>query len=287
MANPAQPTAAPDPRARRPLRAEVLAVRQLTPHMVRLVFGGDELADFAISGAFTDHYVKLHLPPPGAPYDGGADYDAVRERLPREQWPRTRTYSVRAWDAERHQLTIDFVHHGDAGVAGPWAARARPGDVLQLRATAGGAYAPSPDADWHLLAGDSAVIPAISASLARIPAGVPVHVFLEVDDAAEEPPLASPGELHVTWRHREARRAADEEPLLDAVAALAFPPGAVHGFVHGEAATVRALRRHLLVDRAVPRDALSVSGYWKRSRTEEDWREDRAEWNRQVEQDVA
>jgi NADPH-dependent ferric siderophore reductase len=292
MATPAQPeqsTTASDPRARRPLRAAVQTVEELTPHMVRVVLGGEELAEFAISGAFTDHYVKLQLPAPGAPYDATADYDEVRARLPREQWPRTRTYTVRAWDAARALLSIDFVHHGDEGVAGPWAAAARPGDALQLRATAGGAYAPDPEADWHLMAGDSSVIPAISASLARIPAGVPVHVFLEVDDAREQQPLESSGELHVTWLHRDQREREDdaEEPLLEAVRALAFPAGAVHGFVHGEAGSVRALRRHLLLDRGVPREALSVSGYWKRSRTEEGWREDKPEWNRQVEQDVS
>jgi NADPH-dependent ferric siderophore reductase len=268
----------------------VQTVEELTPHMVRVVLGGEELTDFAISGAFTDHYVKLQLPAPGAPYDATADYDEVRERLPREQWPRTRTYTVRAWDPARALLSIDFVHHGDEGVAGPWAAAARPGDALQLRATAGGAYAPDPDAGWHLMAGDSSVIPAISASLARIAAGVPAHVFLEVDDAREQQPLESPGELHVTWLHRDERRERGdgvEEPLLEAVRALAFPAGAVHGFVHGEAGAVRALRRHLLVDRGVPREALSVSGYWKRSRTEEGWREDRPEWNRQVEEDIA
>ena len=43
----------------------------------------------------------------------------------------------------------------------------------------------------------------------------------------------------------------------------------------------------LLVERGVPRDALSISGYWKRDRTEEGWREDKAEWNWQVEADAA
>ena len=31
---------------------------------------------------------------------------------------------------------------------------------------------------------------------------------------------------------------------------------------------------------------LSISGYWKRRRTEEGWREDKAEWKRQVEADL-
>ena len=32
---------------------------------------------------------------------------------------------------------------------------------------------------------------------------------------------------------------------------------------------------------------MSASGYWKLKRTEEGWREDKAEWNRLAEQDVA
>ena len=74
---------------------------------------------------------------------------------------------------------------------------------------------------------------------------------------------------------------------LDAVRALEFPAGRVHAFVHGEASTVRDVRKHLLVDRGLPREALSVSGYWKRTRTEEGWREDKAEWNRLAELDAA
>jgi hypothetical protein len=43
---------------------------------------------------------------------------------------------------------------------------------------------------------------------------------------------------------------------------------------------VRSLRRHLLVERALPAASLSASGYWKLRRTEEGWREDKAEWQR-------
>ncbi len=269
---------------RRLIQTRVHDVRRLTPHLIRVVVGGDDLAGFP-AGAFTDHYVKLQIPPPGAPYSAPFDAEDVKARLPREQWPRTRTYTVQDWDGERNLLTIDFVHHGDTGAAGPWAAAARPGDGLQLSGP-GGAYTPDPEADWHLMAGDESVLPAISASLQRVPAGRPVHVFVEVDGPDDEVALASPGELRVTWLYRRGLRG-DGDLLLDAVRALEFPTGAVHAFVHGEASAVRALRRHLLVERGVPRDALSISGYWKRDRTEEGWREDKAEWNRQVEADAA
>jgi NADPH-dependent ferric siderophore reductase len=265
---------------RRPLLVRVEAVEPLTPHMVRVELGGQALGGFGV-GAFTDHYVKLQIPPPGAGYQAPFDVEEIRASRPREQWPRTRTYTVRAWDPERNRLTIDFVVHGDEGVAGPWAAAAQVGDTLQLVGP-GGAYAPDPEADWHLMVGDPSVIPAIAASLPRVPAGRPVHVLLQVDGPDDELALQSPGDLRVTWLH-----GGGEDALADALRALEFPPGAVHAFLHGEAGAVRAARRHLLAERGVPRDALSVSGYWKRSRTEEGWREDKPDWNRALEADVA
>ena len=273
---------APARRKRRMIQTRVEEVRRLTPHLIRVVVGGDDLESFG-AGEFTDHYVKLQLPPPGAPYSAPFDPEDVKARHPKEHWPRVRTYTVQDYDAERRRLTIDFVHHGDTGVAGPWAANAQPGDGLQLMGP-GGAYTPDPDADWHLMVGDEAVLPAISASLARVPAGVPVHVLIEVDGPDDEVPLETPGDLRLTWVHR---RADDEDLLARAVRELAFPDGTVHAFVHGEAASVRAVRRHLLVDRGIPREALSISGYWKCERTEEGWREDKAEWNRLVEEDAA
>jgi NADPH-dependent ferric siderophore reductase len=269
----------PDPAPRRPRTprlAHVVSASPITPHMVRVVLGGDGLAGFAV-GAFTDHYVKLQLPPRGAGYSAPFDPEAIKAAHPQEHWPRTRTYTVRAFDAARGELTIDFVVHGDEGVAGPWAAAAQPGDALQLNGP-GGAYAPDPDAAWHLMVGDPSVIPAISASLQRIPAGVPVHVLIEVDGPEDAQELTSPGDLHLAY--------VPTGTIAQAVADLAVPDGPVHAFVHGEASAVRDVRRHLLVDRGVPREALSASGYWKRTRTEEGWREDKAEWNRLAEADV-
>ncbi|HSS59491.1 MAG TPA: siderophore-interacting protein [Solirubrobacteraceae bacterium] len=266
---------------RRTLHATVVSVEHLTPRMVRVVVGGDDLDGFG-AGHFTDHYVKVQLPPAGADYAAPFDAEAIKERLPREQWPRVRSYTVRAWDAERVLLTLDFVVHGDHGVAGPWAAAAQPGDVLQLTGP-GGAYTPDPDAAWHLMVGDLAVLPAIAASLQRVAAGVPVEVVVELDDDADRQPLTSPGRLRVTWLRSDG----SDRVLLDAVRALEFPEGQVHAFVHGEASAVRAVRKHLVVDRGVPLEALSASGYWKRTRTDEEWRADKAEWNRLAEQDVA
>jgi hypothetical protein len=39
---------------------------------------------------------------------------------------------------------------------------------------------------------------------------------------------------------------------------------------------VRGVRTHLLAEREVARELLSVSGYWRLGRDEEGWREDKA-----------
>ncbi len=257
--------------ARRTTTLEVRRTERLTPHMIRVVAGGPDLATFPDT-PYTDRYVKIVFPLPGVAYPEPFDIDTIRAELPREQWPSTRTYTVRALDRDAGELTIDFVHHGDAGLAGPWAAAARPGDVLRLLGP-GGAYFPDPDVDWHLVVGDESALPAIAAACERVPAGVPVLAVLEVADAAEEQPLACPGQLRVTWVHRDA---AAPGALVAAVRDLQFPPGQVQAFVHGEAGFVRDVRRHLVDERGVARERLSVSGYWRRGRDEDGWQADKA-----------
>ena len=261
--------------------AQVHRVEQLTPHMRRIVLGGPGLADFA-AGECTDHYVKLQFPVEGVAYPEPFDLQRIREELPREHWPRIRTYTVRRWDAESRELTIDVVVHGDEGVAGPWSTRVQPGDDVRF-AGPGGAYAPDPDADWHLFAGDESAIPAIAASVERLSPGARAYVFIEVSGPEEEQKLETSGDATVTWLHRGDARVG--EPLVQAVTELEFPPGRVHAFVHGEAGFVKELRRVLFKERGVPRDQVSISGYWRLGHDEDRWQATKRDWNRQVEEE--
>ncbi|MCD4536340.1 siderophore-interacting protein [Nocardioides sp. cx-169] len=232
----------------------VTSTERVSPALVRVRFRSDDLSAFAAS-VDTDRYVKLVLPVEGA--------DVVR------------TYTALEPDVDAGTLAIEFVVHGDTGVAGPWAAAARPGDTLQVRGP-GGAYAPSPDADWHLLAGDDAAIPAIRQALAALPEGAVADVLIEVEDAAHQVDLPESDGVTVTWVHR--RGATEGDPLVAAVRALPWREGRVHAFVHGEAqAVMHGIRPYLLKERGVPREDASVSGYWRRGRTEEGFRDWKAE----------
>ncbi|EKT80742.1 hypothetical protein WSS_A20824 [Rhodococcus opacus M213] len=158
----------------------MLRTEWLTPHMVR-VFLGDPGFDSFVLNAFTDAYAKLEF---GGPEE-----------------PVLRTYTIRSVDPVKREIAIDFVVHGDAGVAGPWAASAAAGDVLRLRGP-GGAFAPDPAADWYLLAGDETAIPAISASVEKLDPSAVGRVIIEVAGPEDEIAFDSPAGVDVTWIHR-------------------------------------------------------------------------------------
>lgn len=236
----------------------VQRTERLTPHLVRVHLGGSGFDDF-VPGGHTDSYVKLLF---------GSDTSPV-----------LRTYTVRRVDHEKRELAIDFVVHGDEGVAGRWAANARAGDRLRFRGP-GGAYTPRPDADWHLLAGDESAVPAIAAALEALPAGARAQVFVEVAGRGDEIDLHTAADATVTWIHRGGGagevaddRSGEHAPLVAAVRAAPWWPGRPQVFVHGEArAVMHGLRPYLRTERGVGAEWASISGYWRRGRTEEGFR---------------
>lgn len=274
--------------AGRPLHTfEVLRTEWLTPHMVRVILGGNGFDTFT-PNEFTDSYVKIAFVPAGvdvAALPRPLTLDSFNA-LPADQRPTLRTYTVRRVDLLARELAIDFVVHGDRGVAAPWAATAQPGEPVYL-AGPNGAYAPDPAADWHMLAGDEAAIPAISAALEALPPDAVGRVFIEVAGVEDEMTLSAPEGVTLTWVHRGGRadlvddgRAGDRAPLIAAVKAAPWLPGRVQVFIHGEAqAVMHNLRPYIRRERGVGAAwASSISGYWRRGRTEETFRQ----WKREL-----
>lgn len=265
---------------------EVVRTEQLTPHVVRVVLGGAGEGtgfDTFTPNDYTDAYVKLvfvdddvdvsELPQP-------LTLDSFTE-LPANRRPTVRTYTVRAVDPQQRELTIDFVVHGEHGVAGPWAASATPGQRMFVMGPSG-AYSPDPAADWHLLAGDEAALPAISAALEALPEDAVGKVFIEVAGPEDQLELTAPAGVDVFWIYRGGRadlvpedNAGDHAPLITAVKETAWLPGQVQVFIHGEAqAVMHNLRPYIRKERGVDAKwASSISGYWRRGRTEETFRQ--------------
>ncbi|WP_433876071.1 siderophore-interacting protein [Sinomonas atrocyanea] len=266
---PQGPAAAPAKRARPTLDLVVARTEQLTPHMVRVVVGGPGFDAFVDNG-FTDKYVKIAFPTglPGRRWpDGPVDLQALKESLPREQWPVSRTYTVRWFDPAARELAIDFVVHGDEGLAGPWAANAQPGDRLVCTGP-GGAYSPAPDAPWYLFAGDESALPAIGAALEALPGDATGIAFLEVGSGDDVIELRAPSGIDVRWLSREGFPAGETLVLAEAVAESTWPEGIPHVFAHGERGAMKELRA-VFKQREVPRERLSLSGYWALGRAED------------------
>ncbi len=268
---------------------EVVRHEQLTDHMVRVVLGcnGANGFDTFTPNEFSDAYVKLVIVPDGVDVSAlpqPLTLDSFQE-LPAEKRPTVRTYTLRNVDTERGEITIDFVVHGEQGVAAPWAAAAKPGQPAYLMGPSG-AYAPDPAADWHLLAGDEAALPAISTALEALPANAIGQVFIEVAGPEDEVQLTAPDGVKVNWIHRGGpadmvgdEQAGDNAPLIAAVKDAQWLPGQVQVFIHGEAqAVMHNLRPYIRKERGVgAKWAASISGYWRRGRTEETFRQWKAE----------
>ncbi|WP_375000341.1 siderophore-interacting protein [Aeromicrobium sp. CTD01-1L150] len=262
----------------RPARLSVLRNDLLTPTMRRLVLGDvpgetDQLDAFAAGWTgSTDSYVKLVFLAVGHTYPEPLDLAVIRETMPPQAWPILRTYTVRRFDPEARELWVDFVVHGDEGVAGPWAAQAEPGETIHVRGP-GGAYRPDPEADHHLLVGDEAALPAITASLESLSAGSRATAFLEVAGPEEEQPVSSDADVDLRWLHRDGAQPGTTTLLDDAVRAWEWPAGRVQVFVHGEAGLLSSVRPYLMKERGVARADASISAYWRHGDTEESFRE--------------
>ncbi|WP_138418402.1 siderophore-interacting protein [Sinomonas gamaensis] len=262
-------TAAPAKKPRPTLDLVVARTEQLTPHLVRVVAGGPGFDAFSDNG-FTDKYVKISFPtslPEGAWPDGPVDIPALKETLPAEQWPVTRTYTVRWFNTDTRELAIDFVVHGDEGLAGPWAAAAKPGDRL-VCAGPGGAYSPDPEAEWHLFAGDESALPAIAAALEALPADARGIAFLETPSDDDVLELTAPAGVELRWLSRDGERAGETLVLAEAVATAEWLPGTPNVFAHGERGAMKELRA-IFKERGLAREKLSLSGYWAHGRAED------------------
>lgn len=264
--------------ARRPRTAVVLDRERLAPNLVRLRLRADDLEVAEV--AFTDSYVKFILPRPGSDLAWPFDPEQLRQSLPAEQQPVLRAYTIRAFEPSSRTMTVDFVTHGEEGVAGVWAETVAPGSPVGFVGP-GGAWSPTSGFDHFVLVGDEAAAPAIAAAIDALPVGATATVFLEVDHRFE---LPEPAGVSVHWLLRGDALPGD--PLVEAVRAFTIPTGRVGWFVHGVAEMIRDLRRYLFVELGVPREAVSISGYWRRGMTDEQWRATKKEFNAQLEADL-
>jgi NADPH-dependent ferric siderophore reductase len=242
---------------------EVRRVEFLTPWMARVTFTGRDLEGFDVEQAAAS--VRLLLPGSGAQTLVIPTWNGNEFLMPDGRRPTIRTFTPRRVDPEALELDLDIVVHG-GGAASEWAQAAAHGDPAAVSGPGRG-YAIAREAPAFLLAGDETAIPAISQLLEAIPTDASVRAIIEI--AHPDARLALPGHPRATVEWCELSPGVVPGTALIAAVGGAHLDEGTRVWVAGEAAAMHRIRRHLFVDRGVPRAHATIRGYWKRGRGED------------------
>ncbi|WP_194791013.1 siderophore-interacting protein [Pseudomonas sp. UFMG81] len=285
---------------------QLKAIEPLSPSLCRFVFAGADVVDMTTLAPDQRVKLFFPTPaghPPSLPTD--AKWQQARRHLAPQDTPPMRTYTLRALRREVCEVDVDFVLHGVNGPASAWATTARVGDRLQMVAPnlayagdpGGYEWKPPRNARHILLVGDETALPAIAGILEQLAdeaPELPVEAFLEVPLEDDCLPLRHSPATRLHWLPRDLLRAEHGQGMRHAVQELAWLPavrkvrqaeleevdidnqvlwelasddsGTFHAWIAGESAAVMDIRRYLVKARGLPRESLSLMGYWRAGR---------------------
>lgn len=246
----------------------------LAPHYIRMVFTGNVAA---YKDATLGDNNKIFVPPPGS--------DKVHLRTkdpqsgewvlpPQEVRPIVRTYTHRALDLEKGELTIDFVDHGDEGPASRWAHGATPGGELGVAMKLHKKEL-FPTVDHYILIGDATAIPVLGVILEQLPPMAQGQCLIEVHGPGDELSLDTQAQMEFTWLHNPTP--GKDSPLADRVRELSLPQGPRFAFVACEYASVREIRQYFRKEKGWSKEELYAFSYWKSGAAEDQSALDRRE----------
>jgi NADPH-dependent ferric siderophore reductase len=250
---------------------EVLRIHNVTPGMRRVVLGGPAVAEHIRDGITIpalrtfgfDDDIKIVLPDLSThPQEVEPPRNTIAGTL---QWSPgstdfVRTYTVRAFDAEARELTIDFALHA-TGLASTWARRTKPGDTLPVIGPRLSAGLPT-SADWMLIGGDETALPAIGHCLEKLPPDLPATVVIEVAEPSHHQDLFCAAPVDITWLYRSESNG--ETRLAETVRQQPWRDGQPFLWVAGETITIKPLRRWASQEMSIPREHTQIAGYWRR-----------------------
>jgi NADPH-dependent ferric siderophore reductase len=203
-------------------------------------------------------YVKLLFTPLG-----GTDIDA----LPAEQRPIMRTYTLRELDIDNQTVVIDFVRHSQAnteahGLAAPWAETAQKGDNITFAGPGLPSYPPSVNHDWLFYVADMTSLPALSVLLRSLPADAKGYAVIKILHDADQQHLQAPSGVKIIW-------VSADHDLTESVKQQVWLAGKASVWCACEFDTMRALRHYFRDERAIEKEDIYLSSYWKQGVTED------------------
>lgn len=220
----------------------VRSTEYLTPNMIRIILGGEELAGFKSLSA-GDH-VKIFV-------KDSSEGVAMRD------------YTPRYYDPINQTLTLDFAVH-QAGPVTQWAMNAKIGDRLEIGGPRGSQIINGPIKHW-LLIGDETALPSIGRRIEEMPSGTPVTSLVAVAGADDEQKFETAASLSMQWVHRSD--ATDASTIIQQLQDISIEPDTFI-WIAAEGSVTREIRRYLVEERKHPLTWLRASGYWVKGKAD-------------------
>ncbi len=246
---------------------QVADISQLSQHMLRIVFQGEDLADFDSAG-FDDHVKVFFATQPG----DKLVVPSMTERgisFPDGYKTVMRDYTPLCFDNAAKTLTIDFLVH-EAGPATTWAQQAKVGDQLVIGGPRGSMIVPMAY-DAYVFFGDDAALPAIARRLQELPAASRALVVAEIDSEVDRLDLACAAQLETLWLYRNGQPAGQPDHFLSAIEQVLqhaqWPAGDTFTWVAAETSVARQLRKVLMARFGLAKDQIKAAGYWQHGAT--------------------
>ncbi|GAA1797458.1 siderophore-interacting protein [Luedemannella flava] len=170
--------------------------------------------------------------------------------------PHQRAYTLVDPDPASGRFSLEFALHD--GCAARWATTAAPGATILATVQGSGFHWPQPSPPHVYVVGDAASLPAVN-SVLDAAGETAATVWLEYAHEGEQAlPVRVRPQDSLTWLPRE-----DDGRLLVRTVEAALPSAEdAFYWVAAEAASTRALARHLRKSLGIDKHRMSVLGYW-------------------------
>ncbi|MDF7669844.1 siderophore-interacting protein [Orbaceae bacterium ESL0721] len=242
-------------------RLTVSDVKQISPNFIRICFTCDK--PLTVNPLWIGPHLKLLFADPKTENLTFPEFDennkinwkdGLRERV--------RTYSIRNYDADTYQLTVDFIIH-QSGIATVWAQQAKIGDQIGLVNM--GAKCQFNDANIKdqtlVLIGDDSALPTICYTLENLPKSTKAIAFIEVNNRENVIDFPNREQITIDWTIRESGNLSQ---LIEKVMKLTTLPNSEKLFFWGgmEGSLAQLLRNNLK-NRYSELDKIQIISYWR------------------------
>jgi NADPH-dependent ferric siderophore reductase len=246
----------------------VINSQSISPSIKRLTLHAE--SPFHFGKEAEGGYVKLLFTP-----QGSTDIDALAP----DQRPIMRTYTLREIDTAQQTVVIDFVRHAhtdmDAhnatstvqpshGLAAAWAETAKKGDSITFGGPGILDYPRAINYDWIFFVADMTSLPALSVLLSDLPADTQGYAVIEINTADDQQSLQAPTDVDIIWVIAD-----QDASLTEKVMQQPWLAGTTNVWCACEFDSMRTLRRYFTDERAINKEDIYLSSYWKKGVTED------------------